>query len=366
MEVIVKTTGRCNGTCVYCASSCPSTGEGGLRADQLDRFFGFFAPWFGMNGGRHLRFTWHGGEPLLLGKAFYREVLRAEERVFGANRPRVRNSLQSNLTLLDESWIPVLRDLLDGEAVGTSFDLVDGIRGLRSGEPLAASWVPATELLRASGIPTGVVYVVHKRSLGRARDLYTFFRNLNGRARVRYNPLLSEGMGGDDACKDLHVTAEEYGRFMVELLDVWREDGFEGAPAPLNELRDAWRGRTEQLCCDYRGRCHTTHLGVDHEGEVFSCGRGSDRGLHRLGNVHRDSLEDVLRHPYWASAQARFAKLQAGPCGECRWWRLCHGGCPLDAVLYGGEFGDRTWFCAARKVMFERMEEVLGPSPVLQ
>lgn len=366
MEVIVKTTGRCNGTCVYCASSCPSTGAGGLRAEELERFFGFFAPWFGMNGAKHLRFTWHGGEPLLMGKAFFREVLRAQERVFGADRAKVRNSLQSNLTLLDESWLPVLRDLLDGESVGTSFDLVDGIRGLRSGEALPAKWIPAAELLRDSGIRMGVVYVVHRRSLGRARDLYHFFKNLNGGTRVRYNPLLGEGMGADDACRDLQITAEEYGRFLVDLLEVWVKDGFEGTPAPLSELRDAWVGRADQLCCDYRGRCYTTHLGVDHEGEVFSCGRGSDRGLHRLGNVYRDRLAEVLVHPYWASAHARHEQLERGACGACRWWRLCHGGCPIDAVLRGGAFGDPTSFCAGRKLTFERMEQILGPSPVLQ
>jgi serine-type anaerobic sulfatase-maturating enzyme len=366
VEVIVKTTGRCNGTCVYCASSCPTSGEGGLQVEQLERFFAFFAPWFATERARHLRFIWHGGEPLLLGKAFYREVLRAQAAVFGPNRPKVRNTMQSNLTLLDEAWIPVLRELLDGETIGSSFDIVDGVRGLRSGEPLAAKWLPAVERLKANGIPWGVVYVVHKRSLGRAADLYWFFKNLNPRRRVRYNPLLGEGMGRDDDCRDLQITPEEYGQFLVELLDVWANDGFVGSPAPLAEFREAWGGREEALCCDYQGRCHTTHLGVDAGGDAFSCGRGSDRGMHRLGNVFRDGLDDVLTHAYWAQTDARYAKLEAGPCGACRWWRLCHGGCPLDATLQGGEFGAPTHFCAARKLIFARMEDLLGPSPLAQ
>jgi uncharacterized protein len=364
VEVIVKTTGRCNGTCVYCASSCPTSAERGLQAEQLERFFAFFAPWFRTDGGRHLRFTWHGGEPLLLGKPFYREVLRVQQAVFGPDRRRVRNTMQSNLTLLDEGWIPVLRDLLDGDVIGTSFDLVDGVRGLRSGEPLASRWVPAVQLLRESDIRWGTVYVVHKRSLGRAEELYWFFKNLNPRMRVRYNPLLAEGMGDD--CRDLQITPAEYGAFLVELLEAWVADGFAASPAPLVELRDAWGGRQERLCCDWLGRCHTTHLGVDAEGDVFSCGRGSDRGVHRLGNVWRDGLHDVLTHPYWGETNARYAALQAGACGACRFWRLCHGGCPIDASLYGGDFGGPTHFCEARKLLFARMEEVLGPSPLLQ
>ena len=88
--------------------------------------------------------------------------------------------------------------------------------------------------------------------------------------------------------------------------------------------------------------------------------------MHRLGNVFRDGLDDVLTHAYWAQTDARYVKLEAGPCGACRWWRLCHGGCPLDATLQGGEFGAPTHFCAARKLIFARIEEVLGPSPLAQ
>jgi uncharacterized protein len=365
VEVIVKATGRCNATCVYCASSCPSSGGGKIEVGQLERFFAFFAPHLATDGARTLRFTWHGGEPLLLGKAFYREVRRAQASVFGADASRVRNSMQSNLTLLDEGWVEVLRELLDGEVVGTSYDIVDGIRGLRSGEPYGKRWIPAMELLRSAGIRTGVVYVVHRRSLGRARDLYWFFKNLSPRMAVRYNPLLTEGMGADDDCKDLQITADEYGAFLADLLDVWAADGFAAVPLPLLELVDAWRGREQELCCDWRGRCHSTHLGVDEDGDVFSCGRGSDRGLHVLGNVFRDSIDTVLAHPYWAAVSARYERLRQGACGDCRWWRLCHGGCPIDAALYGDEFGGRTYFCAARQHLLGRMEKLLGPSPVV-
>lgn len=362
MEVIVKTTARCNGSCVYCASNCPRAENGDVPADRLDDFFGFFRPWFDSPAARTLRFTWHGGEPMLRGPEFYRRVMESQRAVFGRHARNVRNALQTNLTLLHEGWLDCLADLLRGQAIGTSFDVVDGVRGLRSGEPLGGKWIPAVRLLRSRGQGVGIVYVVHRRSLGRAAEIYRFFRNLDPRMRVRYNPVLREGLAATDEARGLLIEPEQYGEFLVELFDVWAADGMAGRPAPLIELVEAWNGRRESLCCDYLGRCFSTHVGVNYNGDVYSCGRGVDRGTDRLGNVYEDPLDRVLRHEYWRRVSERREKLLAGRCGECAYWELCHGGCPLDALRSGEGLDSPTYLCPARRMLFARMERGLGPS----
>lgn len=362
MEVIVKPTDACNGTCVYCAADGSLEKRKRLPPERLADLFGFFRPWLAADERRVLRFIWHGGEPLLCGPDYFRSVVAEERRVFGADVWRLRNTLQSNLTLADASWIPVLHDLLRGETVGTSFDLVPGVRGLRSGEDLSDRWLRAVTLLRSAGIAIGLVYVVHRRSLDRAEDLHRWFANVDPAMRVRYNPLYPEGRAADGGAGDLAITPAEYGRFLLDLADVWMRDGMRSAVMPLAEWRRAWRGDPGGLCCDSRGTCHDTHLGVDPDGTVHGCGRASDHGRHPLGNVFRDPIAEVLERAPRGEMATRGARLLSGPCRDCRWWTLCHGGCPMMSWLDGGDFFRETPYCESNRMVFERFEEVFGPA----
>lgn len=47
-------------------------------------------------------FNWHGGEPALLGLDFFRRVVELEQK--HAQGHRIENDLQTNGTLLDETW----------------------------------------------------------------------------------------------------------------------------------------------------------------------------------------------------------------------------------------------------------------------
>jgi uncharacterized protein len=360
MEVIVKPTGACNGTCVYCSASRCREEAGALAARDLAGLFAPFRSWLQENPRQGLRFIWHGGEPLLRGREFYRTVAAQENRIFGTLRPRVRNMLQSNLSLVTPGWIPCLRNLVGDETIGTSFDVIPGIRGLDGGRNLAEDWIRAVMLLRAHDFRIGVVYVVHRKSLDRARDLFYFFANLDPSLGLRFNPLYPEGRAAGDACRSLWISPEEYGRFLLDLCDVWRQERERISVTPLAEWKRVWNG-DRNLSCENNGRCHETHLGIDWDGSVFGCGREADAGVRKLGNIFVDPLEEILRRPTRGQLSGRGDRLKAGPCRDCRYWPLCHGGCPSEAWLYHNDFFQKTYFCPARKMIFERFERLFGP-----
>ncbi len=367
MQVIIKPTRACNGTCVYCAATAALHDDMPLREERFGPLFEAFAPWLREDPNRKLSFIWHGGEPLMMGIDFYRKAMQEQERVFGDEVPRVGNIFQSNLTLLTEEWLPFLKRFV-GSGIGTSFDVVEGVRGLNSGEPLAERWLPAVEMCRKAGIGVGVVYVVHRESLARAKEIYYFFRNLQPNSGVRYNPLYREGRAGEADADDLGITPEEYGRFLVELATLWWEDGRRTSIAPISEWATAWEGRPELLCCESTGRCHETHLGLGPDGSAFTCGRHSDNKDEslRLGNVFEDPLSTILAHPARTVLAERSPKLREGFCRDCSYWSLCHGGCPMMARLYYDDSLRETYFCAARKAVYGYLEGKLGPPPAAQ
>lgn len=361
MEIIIKPTEACNGTCVYCSADGTLGKRKVLPQEQLGRLFDIFAPWLRGGDRRNLRFLWHGGEPMLCGPEYYTEIMQQQQRAFGNDLGRVRNAMQSNLSLVDDRWVPLLRDLLKDQAIGTSFDIVDGVRGLAGGKDLREIWVRAVTRLRQAGIRVGAVYVAHRKSLDRAGEIYRFFRNIG--LHVRVNPLYKEGRAESSQSQPLWITAEEYGQFLVDLCDLWRADRMRWSIMPLMEWYRAWKGHS-RLCCDSRGMCHTSHLGINPDGAVFGCGRQSDHGANRLGNIFEDDLDEMLERREQGPLAGRSSGLRDGLCRDCRFWELCHGGCPMMGLLYHGDMMRETYFCAARKRLFEHFEKLFGP-PVL-
>ncbi len=77
MLFIVKPTAACNGACVYCsAHQQDPRALGRMSSEQLALLLERIEGWAVRARPRRLAILWHGGEPLLMGADFYREVLR--------------------------------------------------------------------------------------------------------------------------------------------------------------------------------------------------------------------------------------------------------------------------------------------------
>lgn len=72
-------------------------------------------------GMERIRLVWHGGEPLLRGLPFYREVVEQQARI-RAEHPalHLENGMQSNLTRLTSEWCEFFK--ASGFTIGTSLD----------------------------------------------------------------------------------------------------------------------------------------------------------------------------------------------------------------------------------------------------
>ncbi|NLE58429.1 MAG: radical SAM protein [Planctomycetes bacterium] len=354
IEIIVKTTDACNARCAYCSAGSDPTGRRSLSGEAAHLLLRQADELIASGRAERVRFLWHGGEPLLLGKGFFRELAAVFQGL--PRRAGIAHRIQTNLTLLDEEWVSILEPLIGRDGLGTSLDPFDEVRQLGEGDGYRRRWLAGLDLLDRVGWKAGCVYVLHRLGLPRAKDLYWFFRNLrdNSMLSLRVNPLLRVGRAKEALCEGLLLSPGDYGRFLTEIADVWLGDHRRLILTPVRDLARAWEGGAV-TSCDLAGRagCVEGHLGVDPDGFVYNCGRAVDAGGMRFGRLGEVSLEECLEHASRRVLLDREDALLSGRCGDCAYWRFCHGGCPYESHTESEQAHQPTVLCEDYRLFLE-------------
>jgi uncharacterized protein len=126
------------------------------------------------------------------------------------------------------------------------------------------------------------------------------------------------------------ITPEQYGRFLVELFDVWWPERRKVRVRFFDNLAEALAGQppATALCGDLRQL-----RVVEYNGDVFPCDFFVEREW-KLGNVNFDSWPEIARR----QKRYAFAANKALPrpeCQACEHQQICHGGCDCAAGGFG-------------------------------
>ena len=102
----------CNLACTYCyylskKDLLGQIGDARISDDVLEAYIRQNIE--GQTGAEEVVFSWQGGEPTLLGLAFFERVVALEKKYARAG-VRVENDLQTNGILLDDEWCRFLKE----------------------------------------------------------------------------------------------------------------------------------------------------------------------------------------------------------------------------------------------------------------
>lgn len=291
-----------------------------------------------------ISFTWQGGEPTLLGQAFFSRALILQKRHAPAGM-RIRNSLQTNGTLLDDDFCRFLKDA--DFLVGVS---IDGPRALHDHYRVDAvergtfdRVMNGIEKLKKHAVPYNLLTVVNHHNGEHPREVYEFLSHL-GTPHLQFIPLVEPGSGSITSARS--ITPKQWGQFLREVFSVWRRQDIGKVHVQLFEsILGAVLERGPSLCV-HAPQCGRA-LALEHTGDLYSCDHFVDPA-HVLGNISRQPLRQILAHPSQRDFGQAKSRTLPHNCRQCNYLRLCYGGCPKDRLLKT-DSGSLNWLCEGYK-----------------
>jgi uncharacterized protein len=357
LAVIFKGTTVCNAGCRFC-STASHKGQTVTPAD-FEIVAARIEEYVREAEVERLGFTFHGGEPTLLGAKF---IEQACLRLLQLPIP-VEFSMQSNLLAIPAELIAVVRRYRIH--VGSSVDPIESGRCTASGGDTFPAWVRNRELLAKGKVYGGGIFLVTRPAVEQGKRVYTILNSCASldetQPAFQFNLVYPQGRAAVNS--DLLVSAEEGGRFLVDAYEIWERSGRESYISPFANLAawfDSGRDCVPELTCGFMGRCHESHLGIDFNLNLSGCGRRLDSGA-IYGNLRTHSISSLLSASEERKNLAkRSAQLSTGECAGCEFFVICNGGCPDDAALGSGDMMAKTAHCAAYKMLFEAMAARAG------
>ena len=356
--VMAKPIGpRCNLRCAYCyyvGKDAADFGSVGTATKIPGRFSDallehYVAQRFAASTGPVTHFEWHGGEPTLLGLDWFRRLVRLEKRLCPPGR-RFTNGLQTNGLLLNEAWASFLRE--EGFSVGLSLDgpaeCHDAYRRTPENGPSHERASRAFGILSRAGVYTNVLCVVHRANVGRAEEVYRYFRDL-GVKRLQFLPLVTPGEGG--GAHRLAAGREELGEFLCRVFDLWI--GADVGRIVVQTFDEALRpiyGLPHSLCI-HRETCGEAAV-LETDGGFYACDHFVDPA-HRLGSIEEAALGELVSDPRMRAFGAAKRDGLSAYCRSCEVLSSCNGGCPKDRISTAPDgSGPVAWFCPSWKRFF--------------
>jgi uncharacterized protein len=313
-------------------------------------------------------FSWQGGEPTLAGPAFYEQALYFQKKYAG--NKKIENTIQTNATLLDESWCRFLKR--HKFLVGISIDGPKEIHDYhRRGVGQSSSWekvMRGISLLRDHGVPFNTLTAITRHSARFPLGIYTFLKGL-GSAYQQYAPVVERYLRHKTtiepelsppevrlgaALTTWSVPAGMYGDFMVSIFDEWvRHDVGKVFVQLFETTLASWLGEDPGLCL-FRKYCGNA-LVMEQNGDIYACDHFVfPRYLN--GNIMKTPLQQLVL----SAEQIRFGlnKYDDLPsmCRSCEYLFACHGECPKNRISTTpeGEYG-LNYLCPGLKRYFQHV-----------
>jgi serine-type anaerobic sulfatase-maturating enzyme len=377
-HLLAKPTGAvCNLDCSYCFFLSKEMLYPGSRFRMADDLLETYVrQLIEAHSTPEVTIAWQGGEPTLMGLDFFRRSVELAEDHLRPGQ-RAQYTIQTNGVLLDEEWASFFKenDFLVGISIDGPREMHDAYRVDKGGNGTFDRVMRGLEVLREGGVEFNTLTTLHGANADHAVDVYRFLRDECGSRFHQYIPIIERvtdprADGGvpwsswrdrplyvqeGANVTDRSVTAEQYGRFLVDVFEEWaRRDVGTVFIQMFDVALGNWVGAPPTLCV-HSETCGLA-LALEHNGDLYSCDHFVEPA-YKLGNIRMTHMLELVG----SERQRKFGqdKFDTLPryCLECDVRFACHGGCPKDRFIStpDGEQG-LNYLCAGYKAFFHHVD----------
>ena len=289
-----------------------------------------------MEAGDSLTLAFQGGEPTLAGIAFFKEIFDYVSNKAKEQNIRSNYALQTNGTIIDESWIPLFKNhpVLIGLSIDGYKQLHDINRKDSAGKDTYNKIMRTKRLLDTHDIPYNVLMTLTNQGARHPQKLWQFLlkEKIN---YVQFTPCL-DSLGGEGKSV-FALEPEWFYRFYSVLYPLWAAELEKGHYISVKLFDDLvnYFGKGIPSACGINGVCGCQYV-CEGDGSAFPCDfymldeyKLGSLAENKPGELKNASLSFVSFDKEYISAE---------PCKSCRYLAVCHGGCKrMKNIIYLSE-----------------------------
>lgn len=340
MNLIIKMTNACNFNCNYCSVGNISSNSN-LNVEYVKKFIDGTKELLDYKQDKTLNVLWHGGEPLLISIDVYRELQDyIKNSLKGID---VKFSLQTNGSLINNQWIEFFKEynISPGISLDGYKELHDVNRLDKLGNKTFDKVVENIEFLMKNGITPGILMVLNTAEAIDINKLYEFLAELKCPAKI--HAVFPAGRAEDRT--DLDDLFMKYVDTLIELFKLGINDDRIVNIEPLNSLFTSIVEDIPALECSHSGKCGIDFMCLHEDGAVSFCGRNDASREFMYGNIVDSNPLQLYLSEFAKQIRNRDEFIKSSDCGKCKYFNLCHGGCPFEAFLNSGKIEEKYKHC---------------------
>ena len=330
-------------------------------------------------------FTWQGGEPTMLGLAYFEEIVRLQKKYTPANTI-ISNDLQTNGTLLNDKWCAFLarNNFLVGLSIDGPQMYHDAFRTNKSGRGTFTRVMESVALLHKHRVNFATLTCVNSLTSKQPLEVYRFLRDVVRSPQIQFIPIVEPKsfretapqhwkgeempiMGSKQTCpgepdsvvEDWCVKSEDWGTFLCTVFDEWfTKDAGKVNIQYFEAAFTAWIGQDSPLCT--QGSICGKGLAMEPNGDVYTC----DHYVYpeyKIGNAFEDRLDKMA----FSREQQQFGfnktRSLTDQCKKCDYAFACYGECPKNRFVrsYDGQAG-HNYLCAGWHKFFQHIDQPMS------